>query len=52
MIAAGAQPLEVSRRLGHASPMFSMSAYGHPFPGADEKLNQSLDGLPSATDRA
>ena len=45
MIAAGAQPLEVSRRLGHTSVAFTLDRYGHLMPGAEDNLNASLDRL-------
>lgn len=52
MIAAGAQPLEVSRRLGHTSVRFTLDTYGHLMPSAEGSLNDSLDRLASASGTA
>lgn len=45
LIHAGAQPLEVSRRLGHASVRFTLDTYGHLMPGAEDRVAALLDEL-------
>lgn len=42
-IAAGAHPMVVKTRLGHASITTTMDRYGHLFPDADEALADALD---------
>lgn len=44
-IAAGANPLEVSRRAGHTSVSFTLDRYGHLFEDADQALSDRLEGL-------
>lgn len=44
-IAAGASPLEVTRRAGHTSTSFTLDQYGHLFPAGDEVLRSRLEGL-------
>jgi integrase len=47
-IAAGASPLEVSRRAGHTSPAFTLSRYGHLYPEADAAVADKLEELRNA----
>ena len=45
-IASGAaNPLVLSRRLGHSTTRMTFDRYGHPFEGADRALAEALDGL-------
>jgi len=44
-IASGADPLEVSRRAGHASTSFTQDRYGHLFTEADSALADRLARL-------
>lgn len=44
-IAAGASPLEVSRRAGHTSTSFTLDRYGHLFPEADATVAEKLEDL-------
>jgi integrase len=44
-IAAGASPLEVSRRAGHTSVSFTLDRYGHLFPEADATVADKLEEL-------
>ncbi|MEE8422844.1 MAG: tyrosine-type recombinase/integrase, partial [Dehalococcoidia bacterium] len=44
-IAAGADIHVVSRRLGHASPAFTMSVYGHLLKGMQRTAAEALDHL-------
>ena len=48
LIAAGRDPVEVSRRLGHSSPVVTMSIYAHAFRDkpdtAQPKLSRSFSG--------
>jgi integrase len=44
-IAAGANPLEVSRRTGHTSTAFTLDRYGHLFPDVDQSVAHRLEGL-------
>jgi integrase len=48
-IAAGAQPLEISRRAGHTSVSFTLDRYGHLMPGADKDLSDRLEALITAS---
>jgi len=41
----GSEPLEVSRRAGHASTSFTQDRYGHLFPGADSERANRLEAL-------
>ena len=47
-IAAGASPLEVSRRAGHSSVAFTLDRYGHLFPEADTTVADKLEQLRNA----
>jgi integrase len=47
-IAAGASPLEVSRRAGHTSTSFTLDRYGHLFPEADAAVADKLEELRNA----
>ena len=49
-LAAGGNPLEVSRRAGHSSVSFTLDRYGHIFEDADSKLADRLAGLYSEPD--
>jgi integrase len=44
-IAAGAHPLEIKTRLGHASITTTLNIYGHLFKALDERLAGSLDAV-------
>lgn len=44
-IAAGASPVEIARRAGHASVATVLDRYGHLFPGSENKVNDALDIL-------
>jgi integrase len=45
LIASGADPVVVSRRLGHASPVVTMSVYAHLFDRGDEAAASVMDSL-------
>lgn len=44
-IAAGASILAISKRLGHATPGFTLNRYGGLLPDADEQVAEGLDRL-------
>ena len=46
LLAAGAQPLAVKQRLGHASITTTMDTYGHLMPSADADLAALFDARP------
>lgn len=43
LIAAGVDPLTISRRLGHANPAFTFSVYGHLFADTDTAAARAFD---------
>ena len=43
LIASGADPVTVSRRLGHGSPVVTLSVYAHLFDRSDEGAAQAID---------
>ena len=45
LIAAGIDPITVSRRLGHASAAFTLHCYGHLFDKTDAGAAAAVDGL-------
>jgi integrase len=45
LIAAGADILTVSRRLGHASATLTLNVYGHLYPSADDKAVQAIEAM-------
>jgi integrase len=45
LIAAGRNPREISRRLGHASPSFTLDRYGHLMPEADAQAAAAVEIL-------
>jgi integrase len=45
LIASGADPVTVSRRLGHGSPVITMSVYAHLFDRSDEDAAKAIDAL-------
>jgi integrase len=45
LIASGTDPVIVSRRLGHASPVVTMSVYAHLFDRGDQAAATVMDGL-------
>ncbi len=45
LIAAGRNPKEVSRRLGHASVAFTLDRYGHLMPEADSDAATAVAAL-------
>ncbi len=48
LIAAGRNPKEISRRLGHASVSFTLDRYGHLMPGRAQDVADRLDALARA----
>jgi len=48
LIASGADPVTVSRRLGHGSPVVTMSVYAHLFDRSDEAAAKAIDAVLSA----
>ena len=47
LIAAGTDPVTVSRRLGHGSPVITMAVYAHLFDRGDEPAAQAIDSAMS-----
>lgn len=45
LIAAGTDPVTVSRRLGHGNPAITMSVYAHLFTKSDEAAATAIDGM-------
>jgi integrase len=45
LIASGADPVTVSRRLGHGSPVVTMAVYAHLFDRSDEAAAKAIDTL-------
>jgi integrase len=45
LIAAGADPVTVSRRLGHGSPVITMAVYAHLFDRNDESAAKAIDAV-------
>ena len=45
LIAAGADPVTVSRRLGHGSPVITMAIYAHLFDRSDEAAAKAIDAV-------
>lgn len=45
LIAQGEHPKVIADRLGHSSPMVTMTTYAHLFPGLDEQAADRLDSL-------
>ena len=45
LIAAGVDVLTISRRLGHASPAFTLSIYGHLFENTDAAAARAIDAI-------
>jgi integrase len=45
LIASGTDPVTVSRRLGHASPGFTLSTYAHLFDKTDEAAAKAIDAI-------
>jgi len=43
LIAAGVDPLTISRRLGHGTPAFTLSTYGHLFADTDAAAAAAID---------
>jgi integrase len=48
-IAAGASPKEVASRAGHSSVVTVLDRYGHLLPGSEDRVNDALDALASAS---
>jgi integrase len=44
LIAAGVDPLTISRRLGHGTPAFTLATYGHLFSNTDAAAARAIDG--------
>jgi integrase len=51
LIAAGVDPLTISRRLGHRTPAFTLSTYGHLFDKTDEAAAKAIDAALGAKKR-
>ena len=45
LIAAGTDPVVVSRRLGHGSPVITMAVYAHLFDRSDEAAAKAIDAV-------
>jgi hypothetical protein len=43
LIAAGVDPLTISRRLGHGTPAFTLATYGHLFANTDAAAAAAID---------
>ncbi len=43
LIAAGLDPLTVSRRIGHASPAITLDVYGHMFANTDARAAEIME---------
>lgn len=43
LIAAKVDPLTISRRLGHATPAFTLAVYGHLFADTDAEAARAID---------
>jgi integrase len=50
LIAAGADPVTVSRRLGHGSPVVTMAVYAHLFDRSDEAAAKAINAVLSIAD--
>ncbi len=50
LIASGADPVTVSRRLGHGSPVVTMSVYAHLFDRSDEAAAKAIDAVLNIAD--
>jgi integrase len=50
LIAAGADPVTVSRRLGHGSPVITMATYAHLFDRSDEAIAETIDAVLGISD--
>jgi integrase len=48
LIAAGVDVLTISRRLGHATPAFTLSVYGHLFANTDAAAAKAIDAVMGA----
>jgi integrase len=44
-VAQGEHPKLIADRLGHSSPIVTMTQYAHLFPGLDEEAAERLDRL-------
>ena len=51
LIAAGVDPLTISRRLGHGTPAFTLATYGHLFANTDAAAAKALDAAMGAKKR-
>lgn len=52
LIAQGAHAKEIVERLGHSSPVVTMTVYAHILPSLDERLTAGLEETFRATNRA
>jgi integrase len=43
LIAAGMDPVAISRRLGHASPTITLNVYGHLFGNSDDRAAEIVE---------
>jgi hypothetical protein len=44
-----ASPREIAARAGHSSVVTVLDRYGHLLPGSEDKVNDALDAMASAT---
>ena len=51
LISEGHSPKAVSKRLGHASPAFTMSVYAHPEAIEDDAAANAIEGIVQGMDR-
>jgi len=51
LIAGGVDPLTISRRLGHRTPAFTLSTYGHLFAKTDAAAAEAIDAARGAKKR-
>ena len=49
LIAAGIDPLTISRRLGHGTPAFTLATYGHLFSNTDTAAARAIEGALGAS---
>jgi integrase len=48
LIAAGVEVLTISRRLGHGTPAFTLTVYGHLFSDTDAAAARAIDAVMEA----
>lgn len=52
LIAQGAHAKEIAERLGHSSPVVTMTVYAHVLPSLDERLTEGLEEAFRSADRS